>query len=163
MNTEIKIVIPEGYEIDRENSTFECIKLKPIKRILSYDDIVKELFFYKEAAFIDGIGHISKGVIPERYFKDETNCTSEKQAKRLLAINKLMNIAKFLNDGWIPEWNTNELKWYIAYNSRIKLFMFLNTLEEKQEIVYFKTDELAEQAFDILGKEEMELIFSTDW
>lgn len=29
---EIKIVPPEGYEIDKENSTFECIKFKPIKR-----------------------------------------------------------------------------------------------------------------------------------
>lgn len=25
---EIKIDIPEGYEIDKENSTFECIKFK---------------------------------------------------------------------------------------------------------------------------------------
>ena len=24
------IVPPEGYEIDKENSTFECIKFKPI-------------------------------------------------------------------------------------------------------------------------------------
>ena len=28
MEKEIKITIPEGYEIDKENSTFECIKLK---------------------------------------------------------------------------------------------------------------------------------------
>jgi hypothetical protein len=27
---EIKIVPPEGYEIDKENSTLECIKFKPI-------------------------------------------------------------------------------------------------------------------------------------
>lgn len=29
MEKEIKITPPEGYEIDRENSTFECIKFKP--------------------------------------------------------------------------------------------------------------------------------------
>lgn len=28
---EFKIQVPEGYEIDKENSTFECIKFKPIK------------------------------------------------------------------------------------------------------------------------------------
>lgn len=29
MNTkEIKITVPDGYEIDKENSTFECIKFK---------------------------------------------------------------------------------------------------------------------------------------
>ena len=31
MVTEFKIQIPEGMEIDRENSTFECIKFKPKK------------------------------------------------------------------------------------------------------------------------------------
>ena len=30
MNKEISVYIPEGYEIDKENSTFECIKFKPI-------------------------------------------------------------------------------------------------------------------------------------
>lgn len=29
MEKEIKITPPEGFEIDRENSTFECIKFKP--------------------------------------------------------------------------------------------------------------------------------------
>lgn len=28
VNEELKIVAPEGYEIDKENSTFECIKFK---------------------------------------------------------------------------------------------------------------------------------------
>lgn len=29
---QVIITPPEGYEIDRENSTFECIKFKPIKQ-----------------------------------------------------------------------------------------------------------------------------------
>lgn len=33
MEKELKIVPPEGYEIDKENSTFECIKFKCIKPI----------------------------------------------------------------------------------------------------------------------------------
>lgn len=32
MTREIKITPPEGFEIDRENSTFECIKFKPIEK-----------------------------------------------------------------------------------------------------------------------------------
>jgi len=27
---EVKITIPEGYEIDEQNSTFECVKFKKI-------------------------------------------------------------------------------------------------------------------------------------
>lgn len=30
---EIKIQVPEGCEIDKENSTFELIRFKPIKKI----------------------------------------------------------------------------------------------------------------------------------
>lgn len=30
MEKEIKIIPPEGYEIDKENSTLECIKFKPL-------------------------------------------------------------------------------------------------------------------------------------
>ena len=29
---EFKVPIPEGMEIDKEKSTFECIKFKPIKK-----------------------------------------------------------------------------------------------------------------------------------
>lgn len=37
--SEIKINIPEGYEIDKENSTFECIKFKRIVSAKCWQDI----------------------------------------------------------------------------------------------------------------------------
>lgn len=40
---ELKIQAPEGYEIDRENSTLECIKFKPIHNP-TYKDISNILF-----------------------------------------------------------------------------------------------------------------------
>ena len=40
---ELKIQVPEGYEIDEENSTFECIKFKQIKDA-TYKDICSNLF-----------------------------------------------------------------------------------------------------------------------
>lgn len=30
---EIKIQVPEGYEIDKENSTFECVKFKKVHEV----------------------------------------------------------------------------------------------------------------------------------
>ena len=41
METEIRIQVPEGMEIDKENSTFECIKFKP--KEITYVDIQKKL------------------------------------------------------------------------------------------------------------------------
>ena len=44
MNTkELKIQVPEGYEIDKENSTLECIKFRPIKKYITYKDICNTL------------------------------------------------------------------------------------------------------------------------
>ena len=46
--TEVKITIPEGMEIDKENSTFECIKFKPIDtRIKSLEEYLKH-YPYKQ-------------------------------------------------------------------------------------------------------------------
>lgn len=92
---EIKINIPEGYEIDKENSTFECIKLKPIKKELTYKDIAKGLFdgapFYT-----DSYGEVLR--LSGKYKKNEkNNATSKKQLERLLALNQLLNIAEYYN------------------------------------------------------------------
>lgn len=37
---ELKIQVPKGYEIDKENSTFELIKFKPIKKYITYKDVL---------------------------------------------------------------------------------------------------------------------------
>ena len=40
---ELKIQAPKGYEIDKENSTFECVRFKPIHNA-TYKDISNMLF-----------------------------------------------------------------------------------------------------------------------
>ena len=95
---EIKINIPEGYEIDEENSTFECIKFKPIKKELTYEDVAEELF--SSSLFtLDTIGRIcyvcSTGSTGSK--SDKYNATSKKQLERLFALNQLLNIAEYYN------------------------------------------------------------------
>lgn len=91
---EIKINVPNGYEIDKENSTFECIKFKPIKK-LTYEDVAEKLLD-DEAFYITshgGVLHLS-GI----YKKNEkNNATNKKQLERLLALNQLFNIAEYYN------------------------------------------------------------------
>ena len=41
MEKEIKIQVPDGYEIDEENSTFGCIKFKEKKEIRTWEDFIK--------------------------------------------------------------------------------------------------------------------------
>lgn len=96
---EIKINIPEGYEIDKENSTFECIKFKPksSKKYIAYEDICKSLFPNSRGYYITTYGEIVENPLLES-FGDANNAPNKKQLERLLALNQLMNIAYYYND-----------------------------------------------------------------
>ena len=95
---EIKINIPEGYEIDKENSTFECIKFKPKKDIsnLTYEKVCRRLFPDDEGCYIDIDGKIINDCIAG-LLEEPNNAPNEKQLERLLALNQLMNIAYYYN------------------------------------------------------------------
>ena len=92
---EIKINVPKGYEIDEENSTFECIKFKPIKKEITYEDVAEELFS-KNMFTLDTIGRIYHLCSPSSKF-DKYNATNKKQLERLFALNQLLNIAEYYN------------------------------------------------------------------
>ena len=90
---EIKINVPKGYEIDKENSTFECIK--PIKKELTYEDVAEELF-NNTCYYTNSHGEIvtTTGLIAT---EDKNNATTKKQLYRLMALNQLFNIAEYYN------------------------------------------------------------------
>lgn len=92
---ELKIQVPEGYEIDRENSTFECIKFKSIKKDITYAEICDKIFNNKIYS-INNYGKINCNRIGVDRF-DLNNATTVKQLKRILALNQLLNIAEYYN------------------------------------------------------------------
>lgn len=92
---EIKINVPEGYEIDKENSTFECIKFKLVKKEPTYKDVAEELFS-NPCYFTNRRGEIvfTEGLTSK---EDKNNATNKNQLERLLALNQLFNIAEYYN------------------------------------------------------------------
>lgn len=94
---ELKIQAPEGYEIDREESTLDCIKFKLIKKNITYKEVCKNLFNKDKVSFYitDG-GGIDSGII-DYYAMDKNNATNKKQLEKLLALNQLLNIAEYYN------------------------------------------------------------------
>lgn len=93
---ELKIQAPEGYEIDKENSTFECVKFKPIKKTITYKNICNSIF--KEGYFINNCGRIMQITDDMDVVKvDKNNATNRKQLEKLLALNQLFNIAEYYN------------------------------------------------------------------
>lgn len=94
---ELKVQIPEGYEIDAENSTFECIKFKPIKKYITYADVYNTLFA-NDSRFIIDSGYVCEDVFHDnKLISDKNIANNEKQLKRLLALNQLFNIADYYN------------------------------------------------------------------
>lgn len=95
---EVKIQIPEGYEIDKENSTFECVKFRRIiKKNITYEEICEYLFKDKRSFYISDRGEVSNcisicGAI------DKNNATNKKQLERVLALNQLFNIVEYYNE-----------------------------------------------------------------
>lgn len=126
---------------------------------ITYDDILKALFFKKKIywAYKDGID--SDMASPSNY-KDVDNCTSEAQVKRLIAFNKLQNIAKYLNGGWKPNFKDHSKNWYI-YKDILCCVTFNYTTN--QGTVYFKNADLAEEAIQLMGEDSLNDLFSTDW
>lgn len=93
---ELKIQAPEGYEVDKENSTFERIKFKPIKKDITYEDVCNTLFKNDTGYFIDRYGEVNFYNIGTNRF-DANNAPNGRQLNRLLALNQLLNIATYYN------------------------------------------------------------------
>ena len=94
---EVKIDIPKGYEIDKENSTFECIKFKSSKEYTTYKDVCVNLFAEKYRYYIDSFGVIYSTQL-KAFISSPNMAPIKKQLERLLALNQLMNIAYYYND-----------------------------------------------------------------
>ena len=94
---ELKIQAPEGYEIDKENSTLECIKFKPIKKYITYKDICNTLFTKEWSFFISTNGDIEEEMFDYYVASEKNNATNRKQLEKVLALNQLLNIATYYN------------------------------------------------------------------
>lgn len=96
---EFKIQAPEGYEIDKENSTLECIRFKPIKKDITYKDVCDKVLS-KTIHYISNCGVI-RTINVERDLAgkniDKNNASNKEQLERLLALNQLLNIAEYYN------------------------------------------------------------------
>lgn len=107
---EIKITPPEGFEVDKENSTFECIKFK---RIVGWKKDpkkkIKGFYIHSNSGIFEFLGYNTE----ENYNVFAT----EKQAKSALAMARISQImandARFGGTITDREWNNNINKYTI--------------------------------------------------
>lgn len=149
--------------INNGNATLSKLRIpadgSAVEYPITYDDICKKLFFNKTAYWVRG-KNIEEGVIRESY-NDSDNCTSVAQVKRVVAFNKLQNIAKYLNKGWKPDFCNTEKKWAIIKS--VEGFSPKYIMMTNDANVYFKNEDLANEAIRLMGDESLNDLFSTDW
>ena len=126
-DNKLTINIPDGMEIDVENSDLKTGIIKFIKKELRYEDI-------KNSLDLEG----NRTGIPV----DDNN------AFKLRATDRLMNIARYYNGDWKPDWSSVENKYYIIYCNRSQCY----TTDYKTLIdintVYFKCEKDAQAVID---------------
>ena len=135
----MKIQVPEGYEIDRENSTFEKIVFKKV------DDLPKS---WEELEFIDGffvssLSDIAK--IGNNTTNDENNKNvfpTKEEAIACLALAQLCQLRDRYNDGWKPNWIDGTEKHSIYFYSDE---IYSSYIYQTQKILTFKTRKLRDQ------------------
>lgn len=82
---EIKITPPEGFEIDQEHSTFDCIKFKPVAK--KWRDGTNTIAGY----YVSDLSKIVKVVCGNNSYNHNVFAT-EKQAKSALAMAQISQI-----------------------------------------------------------------------
>lgn len=125
-NNQLTIDIPEGMEIDLENSDLAKGIVKFKKKDLTYEDILQ--------AYTIRYGSI---------------VVSSSNIDKLLAISKLMDIAKYYNGDWKPDWsNIDKYKYYITYNGSDNTYTIADNSIYNYSNIYFKNWEDAQAVID---------------
>ena len=153
-NEEGKLMVHKKIEGDAE--TPDDKEGNPI----TYDDILKELYFDKIAYWVDS-SNISYTTTGEDNYSDIDNCASRAQAKRIVAFNKLQNIAKYLNKGWKPDFPGSNN--YTICKNYAGDYSLLGNRKCQAGAIYFRTKDLANEAIRLMGEESLNDLFSTDW
>lgn len=121
------ISIPKGMEIDTENTDeAKGVIMLRKKQVTTYEDVEDTLSLEKDWIVID-----------------------KNNVSKLRNLNKLIDIAKFYNGDWKPEWNNrNEDKNYIYYGYTQNEYYVDDANTYNHGIVYFKNKADAQAVVD---------------
>ena len=115
------------------------------------DEIMRSLYYKKEAFFVDMFGKIKSN--QTTLYNDRNNCTSLEHINKWLAINDLLNVSCFFNQNRQPDWENKAEKKYTFYLDGETVG--IQQVENPVSIVYFPSEELAQQAIDAIGTEKL--------
>ena len=125
-NNQLTIDIPEGMEIDLENSNLTKGIVKFKKKDITYEDILQ--------SYATDFGGIR---VPN-------HCID-----KVLAISKLANIAKYYNKDWRPSWiSPGQLKYYIYYSNENNKYQIGANTRCDYGAIYFRLRDYVQAVID---------------
>lgn len=137
-NNQLIIEIPEGMEIDLKNSDLANGIVKFKKKRITYESVEDAL----------KLGKNCKSII-----------INESNASKLVALSRLMNIAKYYNKDWKPDWNDRDKhKYYIIYNNASDSYSIDYNYSYIYSNVYFKDKE---DALEVITNPNFKAILDT--
>ena len=126
-NNQLTINIPKGMEIDLENSDLVKGIVKFKKKDITYENVEDAL----------KLGKNCKSII-----------INESNASKLVALSKLMNIAKYYNGDWKPDWYSYASKFSISFNHTSRKYIVDSSDCRTSGNVLFKKSEDAQAVID---------------
>lgn len=136
---EFKIQVPEGYEIDKENSTFEKIVFKKLEKELPKS--WEELHLIK-GWFVENCSGVHEFGNCFTTSKNRNLFPTKEEAEACLALAQLCQLRDRYNDGWKPDWTDNNEKFCIFFINE-KVYSGLSYYT--RHILSFKTFEIREE------------------
>lgn len=146
---ELKIEVPQGYEVDKEKSTFEKIIFKKIKVELpkTWEEFCEQTPIKNLEFFINPFSGINGRSYQSRQRNADRNLLSTKEdAEAYLALIQLHRLRDIYRQDWKPDWsNEYQKKHVIEY--RINTFK-IDVLYSTQCFLSFQSQEIAEEFFN---------------
>lgn len=138
MEKEMTIIPPEGYEIDKENSTFEKIVFKQInKKPKSFNELPNLSGFYVTTA--SSLNRASHCIMDD---ENRNIWPTKELAEASLALSQLTQLRKAWIGDWEPNWKTSTPKFCISVRSEE---IMVDIFWQLYFLLSFPTSEMAEE------------------
>lgn len=159
MQEQIEFIIPDGYIKDEENTTDKKVVYK-LKKDLSiaknWEEICKVMFpIGDNLRYVQGNGQVGIIHITSGSHNERNNVTSKAQGEKLMAINQLMTVAKYLN-GLYPDIPDMGIELSIDTHGYPAIYKYSYCF------VTFRSEELAKKAVEILGEDVIKLALTAN-
>ena len=115
----LKINIPEGYESDKEKSTFEEIVFKKIEDPLAKLPKTWEEYCKQTEGYVSYFFSSPKSIIKSWFEGSYNEFITEERVKQFVALGKLLQ----LRDYWVGDWKRNSDNIYVIYKNVIMAAM----------------------------------------